>query len=94
MSPYAQTLPYENGIIFTNEAGNITGYSHTYSSELPEHNSLDPIPIISCDQITGNPIQFYNDCTKTDLSPPPFVDTSYPNPFAIKSEPSVKGNNY
>ena len=92
LTPYA--LPYETGMIFTSEAGNMGGYSHNYSSEIQEHNSLDAIPIIPCDQVTGNPIRFYSDCTKPDLSPRPFVDTTYPNgPFAsIKPEPPVKGN--
>lgn len=100
LTPYSQApLPYDT-IMFPSE-GNMGGYPHTYSADVQEHNSLDPIPIISCDQATGNPIRFY-DCNTGDLSPrPPFVNSitssNFPNgpngPFhGIKSDPPTKGS--
>ena len=43
-----------------------------YIQELPD--SLDPVPIIQCDQVTGNPIHFYSECT-TNVSPSSFLDS-------------------
>ena len=86
-------------MLYQSESATI-GY-HNFP-EVPEAGTLDPIPIISCDQVTGNPIRFYSDCNKTDLSPrPSFIDSmtpSVPNCYpsgafnTVKTDPPTKGN--
>ncbi len=92
LPPYSQaSLQYD---LFTSVASNMPGnYPQTYSSDVQEHGGLDPIPIIPCDQATGNPIRFY-ECG-SDSPQPHFVDspTYHPTgPFqTIKCDPP-KGN--
>ena len=88
LAPYSQAYD-----LFTSNMP--SNYPQTYSSDVQEHGGLDPIPIISCDQATGNPIRFY-ECG-SDSPQHSFVDspTYHPNgPFhTIKSaDPPVKGN--
>lgn len=111
LTPYTQSpsIPHYDNMMFTSsgsDAASGTGYPAAYgttSSDDAQHGNMDPIPIIPLDQTTGNPIQFYSDCTTADLSPrqpydpitPPCSTFSsgltFPNVKSVTDNPPVKG---
>lgn len=94
LTPYTQSpsISHFDSMMFTNSGSEVastrTGYPQPYStsSEVSAEHNMDPIPIIPLDQATGNPIQFYSDCTTNDLSPrPPYDPITPPCPTSSYS---------